>query len=185
MAINLDSIKLCPQEIFVGIKGYEGKYLISNFGRVASLLTTRGRIRNTPLILKTFISGKNKSGYDEVRLGKNTKNKTIHRLVAEAFLPNPLNLPEINHKDEDKRNNCVENLEWCDRKYNANYGTTLERTRRSRKIKITFMDTGAVEVLPSELDVYKAHGFVQRLVRECCKGMREEAYGCRFEFAGR
>ena len=171
-------------EIFKDVKGFEGYYQISNLGRLKSLRNTRGRLRDNPLIVKTYINGKNKQGYDAVDLHANRKHvkSSIHRLVAEAFLPNPLNLPEVNHKDEDKRNNCVENLEWCDRKYNVNYGTFLERTRRSRKIKITFMDTGAVEVLPSELDVYKAHGFVQRLVRECCNGIREQAYGCRFNF---
>lgn len=174
-------------EIFKDVKGFEGYYQISNLGRLKSLRSTRGRLRDRPIIVKTWIDGKNKRGYDTVLLcvEKRKKKYKIHRLVAEAFLPNPLNLPEVNHKDEDKRNNFVENLEWCDRKYNCNYGTTLERTRRSRKIKITFMDTGEVEVLPSELDVYKAHGFTQRIVRECCNGIREQAYGCRFEFDGR
>ena len=68
---------------------------------------------------------KNRYGYMYVNLRKDgvTKQQYIHRLVAQAFIPNPNNLPEVNHKDEDKTNNNVKNLEWCDRKYNINYGT--------------------------------------------------------------
>lgn len=69
------------------------------------------------------------NGYLHVLLCKNGKYIThnVHRLVAETFIPNPDNLPEINHKDENKENNCVDNLEWCTRKYNMNYGTTQFR----------------------------------------------------------
>lgn len=90
-------------------------YMISNLGNVKSLKHGKERI------LK---QGKDKDGYCQVSLWKESKQKTykVHRIVAQAFLPNPYNLPQINHKDENKQNNCASNLEFCDAKYNANYG---------------------------------------------------------------
>ena len=75
-----------------------------------------------------------KNGYLKVNLCYNGKDKIIrvHRLVTEAFIPNPDNLPEVNHKDEDKTNNRVENLEWCDRSYNINYGTRKDKVRDTK-----------------------------------------------------
>ena len=75
-----------------------------------------------------------------VQLYKNgvMKNEHIHRLVALTFIPNPNNLPQVNHKDEDKSNNCVDNLEWCEHKYNVNYGTAIERASKSRKENVVY-----------------------------------------------
>lgn len=110
--------------------GYEGLYEVSNLGNVRGVnrMTYRkgvvrclkGKIRK-PQIIST--------GYKQVQLSKDGKVKgiCIHRLVAEAFIPNPDNLPCVNHKDEDKTNNNVENLEWCSFKYNSNYGTSISR----------------------------------------------------------
>ena len=97
-------------EEFRDIPGYEGVYEVSNLGRVR---------RNGRILKPTNDRG----GYLFVNLCKNGTRKTvkIHRLVAYAFLPNPQNLPQINHIDEDKTNNAVDNLEWCDSKYNVNY----------------------------------------------------------------
>ena len=117
-------------EEFRDIPGYEGLYEVSNLGRVRSLETER--------ILKP---SKNTWGYLFVSLYKNGIKKAvrIHRLVALAFIPNPDNLPCINHKDEDKTNNTVDNLEWCDDKYNANYGTRNERiAEKTRKPVLQF-----------------------------------------------
>lgn len=107
------------KEIWKDVKGYEGKYQISNLGRVKSLNYAR---RKQVRILRPGIQ--KKTGYISVSLLKEgkQKTKTIHRLVAEAFIPNPKNLKQINHKDENKQNNCVNNLEWCSAKYNSNYG---------------------------------------------------------------
>lgn len=112
------------KEIWKDIEGYEGLYQVSNFGRIKSLKDNHGNTREK--ILKLW---KEKDGYLQVFLCKNGKGKTctVHRLVANAFIENPNNLPMINHKDENKTNNCVENLEWCDAKYNNNYGTVIQR----------------------------------------------------------
>lgn len=111
------------------IKGYEGLYQVSNLGRVRSL--SRYVKHRTIYILKGKLLKQRTrgKGYLAVTLCKNSKLKHyyVHRLVAEAFIPNPNNLPQVNHKDENKSNNCVDNLEWCDDKYNTNYGTRNER----------------------------------------------------------
>ena len=102
------------QEYFKDIAGYEGLYKVSNLGNIKSF-----RLNKEGTILKPY---KNQKGYCMLRLcnKEGQKLKLVHRLVAEAFIPNPLNLKEINHKDENKENNTIDNLEWCDRKYNCN-----------------------------------------------------------------
>ena len=104
------------------IKGAEGTYQISNQGRVRSVdrIDANGAKRNG-IILSQKVA---RSGYKTVSLYFNQRwhHPSVHRLVAEAFIPNPNNLPQVNHKDEDKTNNCVDNLEWCSAKYNTNYG---------------------------------------------------------------
>ena len=115
------------EEIWRPVVGYEGLYEVSSYGRVRSLdrYDRRNQFRKGKL-LKNRDNG---NGYLICILSKNgiVKNKYIHRLVLEAFIPNPDNLSEVNHKDEDKTNNNVDNLEWCDRKYNCNYGSKIER----------------------------------------------------------
>ena len=101
------------------IPGYEGHYQVSNTGLVRS-------VKKEPLILKI---DHQRNGYQRVYLwlGKGKKNCLVHRLVAEAFIPNPNHLPEVNHLDEDKDNNDIRNLEWCTHLRNLNYGTVKER----------------------------------------------------------
>ena len=115
------------EEIWKDVVGYEGRYKISNLGRTYSLIT------NKILVPKKF-SGKNYY-YQALTDGKgNVKNYRIHRMVADAFISNPLGLPYINHKDENPSNNCVDNLEWCDMKYNNNYGTKNERMIKTKEV---------------------------------------------------
>lgn len=108
------------------VVGYEGLYKVSNLGNVKNCLSGR--------ILKLC---NDKDGYKILNLYKNGVRKTyrVHRLVSKAFLTNPNNLQQVNHKDEDKTNNRVDNLEWCDAKYNLNFGTAQER-KAKKNIKV-------------------------------------------------
>ena len=117
------------KETWKDIEGYEGLYQVSNLGKVKSLNYNK---TSESKLLKLQ---KNSNGYTRVVLYKNRKPKVclVHRLVAQAFIPNPNNLPQINHKDEDKANNSVDNLEWCTYLYNNTYGTAIERATEKRK----------------------------------------------------
>lgn len=113
------------------VVGYEGLYLVSNQGDVLSLpRSVETRNRSGPItqhrrakMLKPHLRGRKKLMYPAVHLSKDGKSTvfSLHRLVAKAFIPNPDNLPEVNHKDENSMNCNVENLEWCDRQYNIDY----------------------------------------------------------------
>ena len=128
------------EEIWRPVVGYEGLYEISSYGRVRSL-DRYVKYSNGQIHLhkgRILSSGKDINGYlmCNLYLNKNMKKVSIHRLVAQAFLPNIDNLPEVNHKDENKTNNRVDNLEWCTAKYNMNYGT------RNIRIKETAIKNG-------------------------------------------
>lgn len=121
-------------EIWKEIKNYEGYYQISNRGRVKGIVEVKkykeGRIL-TPW------SNHRGRGYLKVKLIKNGTGKYayVHRLVAQAFIDNPNHYTEVNHKDENPKNNTVENLEWCTRKYNMSYGTIQDRRREAFRQK--------------------------------------------------
>lgn len=114
------------EEIWKPVKGYEGYYEVSNLGRVRSLDRTVIDKGGRHQVKKGCImkSRPDRQGYIIIALCKNKHyiHKCVHTLVADAFIPNPDNLPQVNHKDEVKSNNVVDNLEWCTPKYNANYG---------------------------------------------------------------
>lgn len=126
-----ENLTINQKEEWKDIKDYEGLYQVSNLGNVRSLDKEIIRKNNfkSIKIKGRILKQQNCGGYKVVPLCKNGKEcqKKIHRLVAEAFIENPNNLPIINHKDENKSNNVVENLEWCNSKYNSNYGTCIER----------------------------------------------------------
>ena len=128
------------KEIWKDIEGYEGKYQVSNKGRVKSLSYNKTGRED---IMK---QRKSTNGYLMANLCKNGKHKhcLIHRLVASAFIHNPEGLPEVNHKDEDKTNNNVENLEWCDHLYNNNYGTKNERSAKSQGKPVICIETNII-----------------------------------------
>lgn len=164
------------KEIWKDIIGYEGKYQVSNLGNVRSLnyLNQKGFVK----ILKQSKHNKNSAGiyYKMVTLCSNGKEqmKSVHRLVAEAFIENPENLNFINHKDENPSNNNVTNLEWCSPKYNSNYGTSKQRIRSKISIPILQIDikTGSVIEYESLTDAANKTGLLKSKICECCKGSR-------------
>lgn len=160
------------------VRGYN-KYFISNKGRVLCIAfnnTDRKKILNNQTTL---------DGYKFVQLSKNGKvtNAKIHRLVAQAFIPNPNGYPQVNHKDEDKSNNCVENLEWCSAKYNNTYGTRCKRawdTRGRKPIVCTYND-GTEKIYQTQKEA-EIDGFSQSKISLCLQGKRFKHGGCTWRF---
>lgn len=136
------SVENLENEIWKDIKGYEKLYQVSNMGRIKSYPRIKGCIYFDEMILNLHDNGKQ---YLYIDLYNNNKKKKyyIHRLVAEAFINNPNNLPEINHKDEDRYNNFANNLEWCTHKYNLNYGNHNLKQSLSKKGKRTGKDNAS------------------------------------------
>ena len=171
-------------EIYKDIKDLEGLYQVSNFGNIMSLnyhMTGRAELLKPSL---------DKGGYLHIYLYKDRKRKFffIHRLVAETFIPNPDNLPQVNHKDEDKTNNSVDNLEWCDNKYNSNYGTKPERISKANtngkcsKPVLQFSLTGEfIREWPSMAECTR-NGFSQGCVCLCCQGKKPHYKGFRWQY---
>ena len=155
-------------EIFKGIKGFEN-YQVSNYGNVKSLKNN--------IILKPSIS----SGYYMIALCKDGKkhDKRVHRLVAEAFLENPNNYKEVNHKDECKTNSHVSNLEWCDRKYNINYGTGVQRSSEKRSKRVDQIDKVTKEVVRQWASTNECdrNGFNHGNVAACARGKLKQYKG--------
>ena len=149
------------------VVGYEGLYAVTSCGKVYSYINEK--------FLNPYTGSK---GYLFVNLYKDGKMKhySLHRLVAMAYIPNPENLPQVNHKDENKTNNCLQNLEWCDCRYNHNYGTINERISNSLKIPILQydLDGNFIREWPSATDVGKE---VQSHICDCAKGKLHTAYG--------
>lgn len=161
-------------DVWAKIKGFEG-YEVSNTGYV--------RNAGTGEILKATL---NTWGYPSVTLcveGRR-KNMTVHRLVAQAFIPNPHSLPEVNHRDECKTNNSVSNLEWTTKKANMNYGTRTQRASEKKfKRVIQYSLTGEmVRVWDSVKDAEQA-GFHHSAISACCHGKRKAHMGFVWRYA--
>lgn len=157
------------KEIFKEIEGYENLYQISNLGNVKSLGNGNSNNSKEKILKPT----KDKKGYLYVDLYKQGKRKTykVHRLVAKVFIENPNNLPQVNHKDEDKTNNAVENLEFCDAKYNINYGTRNEKISK----QLMCLETG--KIYTSTREVQKQLGFSHSNISRCCLGKSKTCGG--------
>lgn len=156
------------REIWKSIKGWEGLYEVSNLGNVKSLKYGKERI------LKP---GKHKDGYLRINLSNNgrRKNFSIHRLVAEVFISNPYKLPEVNHKDENKLNNRVDNLEWCNRQYNVDYSLSMPINQYSK-------DGVFIKQWKSAREAERQLGVWQENINNCCIGNRKSAGGFKWFF---
>lgn len=179
------------EEIWKDIPNYEGFYQISNLGRVKSLdlfVNTRNnnKRKRKGKILKQHNNG---HGYLYVVLSKNNKQKRfyVHRLVANVFILNHNNLPEVNHKDENSLNNNVFNLEWCTSKYNANYGKRNEKMKNT-KIKLYGKKVARYGNNNSMIDkMYMSEaisfdGVYYANLRKCCLGLQKTAGGFRWRY---
>lgn len=169
------------KEEWKDIEGYEGFYQVSNKGRVKSLPRTvkkRGIVELKGRILRPKID---KEGYLLVGLHKDGKQKfmSVHRLVARAFILNQNNYPQVNHIDEDKSNNYVFNLEWCTNKYNVNYGTCIERMRRSKMKKVAqyTLEGRLVKIWDSITSVQKEMGWSLYAISLACTGVTKSSKG--------
>lgn len=167
-------------EVWKDIKGYEGRYQVSNTGRIKGLpIDEKFCKKREEVILKTFMCG---SGYQEVILsihGKRTP-KLIHRLVAEAFISNPEGKKEVNHKDGDKCNNNVNNLEWVTPSENQAHSRSV-LGYQSFKRKIVCEETG--EVFDSIKDAADKHGLWTTLIWKCCNGKQNTTGGYHWRYA--
>ena len=175
------------------VKGFEGAYEVSSLGRVRSLDRDVECKRNGSLytihvlghVLNQFKGGKRV--YNFVMLTKGHRqfvNVSVHRLVAEAFIPNPDNLPQVNHKDENKLNNLPSNLEWCNVKYNINYGTGKWRKTKNRikKVEQLSIEGKHIAYYNGTRDAERKTGFPQSTISFVCRVCREYAYGYRWRY---
>lgn len=178
------------KELWKDIEGYKGIYQVSNKGRVRSIKrivnTLKSYKTKEEKILKQSIS----NNYFQV--GLQGKRFSVHRLVAQAFIDNPYRKPQVNHKNENKLDNNVENLEWCTAKENVNYGTCIERRAKKQREtkcqinnkatskKIRCLETG--KVFESINDAGRIMGLDNSSISKVCKGKIKQTKGFTFRY---
>lgn len=164
-------------EMWKDVVGYEGLYKVSSKGNIYSV--NRRDSRGVKCGRRTLKPRYHRDGYLHVGLYRNgkMKNKLIHRLVLEAFVENPNNLPEVNHKDENKINNELSNLEWCDTSYNSNHGTRNRRIgqTKSKKVRAINVETGEVITFNSAKEAI-SKGY-SRVLYQACRGVYDDGRG--------
>ena len=193
-------------EIWKDITEFEGLYQVSNLGRVRSLGFDK---YHKGKILKQFFDGKGNYLFVGLHKDKKVKQINVHRLVALMFVPNPNNLPCVNHKDENKTNNRSDNLEWCTIKYNSNYGNAKKnmidsRIRNNdiseiiRKCKLTkiknqsyscekpviqySLDGVFIREYASSTEAEKITGISRGGIQRCCIGKYKQARGYKWRY---
>lgn len=189
----MDKILDLENEVWKAIEGFDD-YLISSMGRVKSLKYNKERI------LKGL---KDTDGYLQVYLysANKPRMRKVHRLVATAFLENPLNLPQVNHKNEIPSDNRLENLEWCDCKYNLTYNDGAKKRAETKKKSAAWKETMArvnakkrkqvyqyttdkvfVEVYASTTSAAAANNLSQSTISACCLEKIKSAGGYIFSY---
>lgn len=154
-------------ELWKAVSGFEGIYEISSYGRVKSLSRIIQKGNNTAFLKEKMLKPSMNERYCFVSLGKNHnfRQYSLHRLVASAFIPNPNNLPEVNHIDGNKQNNNVENLEWCDGSYNQLHAVRLGLRKQARRVRCC--QTG--KIYPSMRCAERDLGFYLGVVSDCIR----------------
>ena len=173
------------KEVWKAIPGYEGFYEASTHGRIRSVdRTAIGRWGNEIFVKSHILRCNNvHNGYQQVKFCINgvREQPSVHRLVAKTFIPNPRNLPQVNHKDGNPSNNCIDNLEWCTASENAKHRCHVLRHFGGRKArKVLCIDTGVIyenshhaslELGVNEMNIYRV-----------CRGKGRTAGGLKFKY---
>lgn len=175
-------------ELWKDIKEYEGLYQVSNLGNIKSLDKKDSLGRKVKG--KKMKPIKRKDGYLDITLHKNGKGKhfLLHRLIAEAFIENKNNSNEINHIDENKTNNKVENLEWCNRSYNINYGLANKNRRitllnkRGKRIIQYDKNGNIIKIYPSLMQVVRELNLGKSHLSQACNGKRKTCGGYHWKY---
>lgn len=158
---------MAETEIWKDVSGYEGRYIVSTLGHIKNVKRNK--------LLKPTIDSK---GYSNVKLYMNniqSKTHKVHRLVASAFLSNPDNKPQVNHKDENRTNNRVDNLEWCTNKYNCNYGN---HSKHLSKPILQFDKNGNyIRKWNGASEAGRTLNICIQSIQKCCKSKRFSAGG--------
>lgn len=168
-------------EQWADVKGYEGYYKVSSQGRVSGW---KGKVLNPQ---------ERRHGYLSVWLyapGKDRVQVSVHRLVADAFCPNPNNCPEVNHINEDKKDNRAENLEWCSHVQNCHHGTAIRRRAnklrngvRSKAVNQYTLGGKFIATYPSLAEAERQLGFGAGNILHCIQGRYSHAYGYIWRYA--
>ena len=166
-------------EIWKDIKNYEGIYQINNFGKIKSAYKKGNNCNNK--ILKASYTY---NGYERIGLSKNNKTKKylVHRLVAETFIPNPNNYEQVNHKDENKQNNNINNLEWCTRSYNINYGN--RNNNLNKEVWQYDLKGNFIKKWKSTMEIQRSLGYKNQSISSACRGKSRTAYNYIWKYKG-
>lgn len=181
------------KEIWKDIKGYEGYYQVSNLGNIKSLDIITIQLHHwSQQYVKHKYKGrvlkgsKNSKGYRIITLhkGNETEKKLVHRLVAEAFIPNPNNYFYINHKDNNPSNNKINNLEWCTQSYNIKYAYDNGNKIPPHMKKVNQIKDGQIiNTYISMNDAERKTGIKSANISKCCRKIRNYAGGYQWEYS--